>query len=600
MSGFPKTARSMRWLILFLVFPETLLQQAVAADGNEQSRIDWQPWSDSIFDTARKEKRFVLLDLGAVWCHWCHVMEEITYRDPRVISLIKSHYIAVRVDQDSRPDLSNRYEDYGWPATVVFNTDGSEIVKRQGYIPPKPMVSLLQAIIDDPSPGPSIVAEVPLEPNKDGDLTETQRAALRKVLRDSYDPKNQGWGTIHKYLNWDIIEYCNGEAARGDDDAKRMARATLDAQRQLIDPVWGGVYQYSTDGDWKHPHFEKIMQMQAENLRSYAQSYALWKDTAYRDAAQKIRSYLNNFLKSPEAAFYTSQDADLVPGEHSADYFALSDAARRARGVPRIDTHQYARENGWAINALATLYGVTGDETALAEATRAADWTISQRSLPDGGFRHDAENSGGPYLGDSASMTRAFLTLYGVTGDRKWLSAAEKTAQYIETNFRGDIGYITYPQAVAGKLQPRPQVDENVAIARTMNLLGHYTGNAHYRDMASHAMRFLSAPSVGEHQGFEVGGILLAGQELGTPPLHLTVVGRKDDPDARALFRSAVGHRTTYKRVEWWDSREGNLPNADVEYPQFDKAAAFVCTDRSCSPPIFNPVKLAEFKQKTK
>jgi uncharacterized protein YyaL (SSP411 family) len=563
-------------------------------------KIDWQPWSDSIFEKAQKEKRFVLLDLGAVWCHWCHVMEEITYRDPKVISLIKSRYIAVRVDQDSRPDLSNRYEDYGWPATIVFNTDGSEIVKRQGYIPPKPMASMLQAIIDDPSPGPSIVAEAPLEPNKDGDLTEEQRAALRKVLRDSYDPKNQGWGTVQKFLNWDIIEYCNGEGARGDHDAEQMARATLDAQRQLIDPVWGGVYQYSTDGDWKHPHFEKIMQMQAENLRTYAQSYALWKEVAYREAAQKIRAYLDNFLKSSEGAFYTSQDADLVPGEHSASYFALSDAARRARGIPRIDTHEYARENGWAINALAAFYGVTGDETALAEATHAAEWTIAQRALPDGGFRHDAENLGGPYLGDSASMARAFLALYAVTGDRKWLARAEKTAQYIETNFKGDIGYITFPHAVAGKLPPRPQVDENVSIARTMNLLSHYTGNAQYHDMARHAMRFLSAPSVGEHQGFEVAGILLAGQELGTPPLHLTIVGRKDDPDARTLFRAAVSHRTTYKRVEWWDSREGNLPNPDVEYPQFDKAAAFVCTDRSCSPPIFNPAKIAEFKQKTR
>src|SRR6516162_8450220 len=127
-------------------------------------------------------------------------MDEITYRDAKVIELINARYIAMKVDQDSRPDLSARYEDYGWPATVVFNKDGSEIVKRQGYIPPKPMASMLQAIIDDPSPGPSIVAEAPLEPNKDGNLTEEQRAALRKVLRDSYDPKNQGWGTVQKFL----------------------------------------------------------------------------------------------------------------------------------------------------------------------------------------------------------------------------------------------------------------------------------------------------------------------------------------------------------------------------------------------------------------
>src|SRR5438270_14068072 len=143
MSGFPKTARSIVWLILFLVFPETLLQQAVAADGNEQSRIDWQPWSDSIFDTARKEKRFVLLDLGAVWCHWCHVMEEITYRDPRVIEEIRRHFVPLRVDQDARPDLSNRYEDYGWPATIIFDGAGRELVKFAGYVPPPRMLALL-------------------------------------------------------------------------------------------------------------------------------------------------------------------------------------------------------------------------------------------------------------------------------------------------------------------------------------------------------------------------------------------------------------------------------------------------------------------------
>jgi uncharacterized protein len=121
--------------------------------------IQWQAWSDSIFEQAKQQSRFVLLDLGTGWCHWCHVMEEVTYTDPAVVDLIRSHYLAIRVDADSRPDLANRYEDYGWPATIVFNSDGSEIVKRQGYIPPKPMASMLQSINDDPSPGPSILHE---------------------------------------------------------------------------------------------------------------------------------------------------------------------------------------------------------------------------------------------------------------------------------------------------------------------------------------------------------------------------------------------------------------------------------------------------------
>jgi uncharacterized protein YyaL (SSP411 family) len=568
------------------------------ARAGEPPKIDWQPWSDSIFEQAQKEHRFVLLDLGAVWCHWCHVMEDVTYRDPKVIALIRENYIAVRVDQDARPDLSNRYENYGWPATVVFNSDGSEIVKRQGYIPPKPMASMLQAIVDDPSPGPSIVAEAPLEQAGDAGLKPEQRDKLRKILRDAYDSKNRGWGVVQKFLDWDIIEFCLGEAQRGDQELERMARETLEAQRQLIDPVWGGVYQYSTDGDWKHPHFEKIMQMQAENLRSYAQAYALWKDPAHLDAAKKIREYLRNFLTSPDGAFYTSQDADLVPGEHSAGYFALSDADRRKRGIPRVDQHIYARENGWAINALATLYGATGDESALADAIRAAEWISANRSLPGGGFRHDAQDAGGPYLGDSIYMARAFLKLYGVMAERKWLQRAEETAQFVEAKFKSDIGYSAYVQPLAGKLKPKPQVDENAAVARTLNLLRHYTGRETYGEAAQHAMRYLAAPAIGENHGYAVAGILLADNDLTAQPLHVTVVGQKDDPAARSLFLAAIALPANYKRVEWWDEREGPMPNPDVQYPTFEKAAGFVCVNRRCSAPIFDPAKIATFALK--
>jgi uncharacterized protein YyaL (SSP411 family) len=96
------------------------------------------------------------------------------------------------------------------------------------------------------------------------------------------------------------------EAAQGNQTFERMARETLAAQLNLMDPAWGGVYQYSTDGDWHHPHFEKIMQMQAEDLRIYAQAFALWHDETYLQAASRIRGYLKNFLTSPDGAFYTS------------------------------------------------------------------------------------------------------------------------------------------------------------------------------------------------------------------------------------------------------------------------------------------------------
>src|SRR5262249_4558319 len=127
--------------------------------------IAWTDWSDVVFERAKKEDRFVLLDLGAVWCHWCHVMQETTYKDPNVVELVGYRSLPVGVGQDPRPDLSHRYADYGWPATVVFDKTGAELARFQGYVPPARMASLLQGIIDDPTPGPSVadVRETPLE-----------------------------------------------------------------------------------------------------------------------------------------------------------------------------------------------------------------------------------------------------------------------------------------------------------------------------------------------------------------------------------------------------------------------------------------------------
>ena len=167
--------RMQRWSALAVVgFSFCLAGMAQAPS----SQLQWQPWSQAAFAQARSEHKFVLLDLEAVWCHWCHVMDDVTYRDPVVVRLLNSKYILVKIDQDSRPDISNRYQDYGWPATVVFSADGSEIVKRQGYIPPRPMSSMLQAIIDDPSPGPSIEKEAAFHPVTDSALPLALFSAL--------------------------------------------------------------------------------------------------------------------------------------------------------------------------------------------------------------------------------------------------------------------------------------------------------------------------------------------------------------------------------------------------------------------------------------
>jgi len=593
--------RAMPYTFGLFLLAATFFFEPAYANPEGGSVIPWQTWSQAAFDQAKKENKPVILDLKAVWCHWCHVMDGKTYVNPTVVSLLRDHFVTLQVDQDSRPDLSNRYQDYGWPATIIFSPSGNEIVKRAGYIPPDEMISLLKEVIKNPDqPGPSVEKKAPINYASSANLSKDLRSKLEKQCFEGYDTANGGWGTDHKFLDWDTVEYCMRLAQAGDKNGKRMADSTLSGELKLIDPVWGGVYQYSTDGDWVHPHFEKIMQMQAENMRIFALAYEANKDPRYLAGAKSIDKFLSGFMLSPDGAFYTSMDADLLPGKPSSGYFSLSDADRRKKGIPRIDKHIYARENGWAINGLVALYAATSDQHYLDQAVHAANWILAHRALPDGGFKHDENDVAGPYLDDTLAMARAFLSLYGAAGERAWLKHAQESANFIDEHFRytlpnsGAVGYASVDTKKQTTPSPEPLVDQNVMVVRMANLLSYYTGEKKYKNMAELAMRYLATPEVASGLGFYTAGILLADRELSAPPAHITVVGRKNDPEAKSLMLAAINYPCSYKMVEWWDRSEGALPNMEIEFPELKKAAAFGCANQRCSAPAYEPQGIAE------
>jgi uncharacterized protein YyaL (SSP411 family) len=562
----------------------------------------WSDWGDDLFSRAAAEKRFVILDLEAVWCHWCHVMEKTTYADPAVKSLLAQKYLPVRVDQDANPDLSSRYGDWGWPATIVFGPDGAEIAKIRGYIEPSRMQALLKAIIDDPSPGPSVGEAFEVKPSASAFLDKEQRVALAKTYDESYEEKLGGWGEAQKYIDADSMDLAITRAEAGDASAIKRARQTLDAAIALIDPVWGGVFQYSESGSWSHPHFEKIMSFQAQYLRQYSQAYALWKDQKYLAAARDIERYLAAFLTSPDGAFYVSQDADLDHDTDGHRYYALADAERRKLGMPRIDKNIYARENGWAISGLIAYYNVSNDPKAIAIAQGSAKWVLANRALPDGGFRHGEKDRGGPFLGDTLAMGQAFLDLYAATGDRDWLTSAAKAGDFAAT-FRDEAGGFFTSKTSEAKTgvfaKPAKLIDDQVQLVRFMNMLNRYFGDDAFREQASHAMRYLA--SAAAEMTRPLPGVLLADEELALEPTHITVAGHKDDARAQSLHTLARALPARYKRLEWLDPREGKLPNSDVEYPDLGEPAAFACSNRICSFPSFNAEELqATVKQMAK
>jgi len=582
-----------RWRALGLFLAALFLSSAAQAEND----LEWKSWSKDLFSISKTENRFVILDLAAVWCHWCHVMEETTYRDKAVGSILKQSFVTVRADQDANPDLSSRYGDWGWPATIIFSPEGNEIVKRAGYIPPDEMVALLKAVIADPSPGPSVVTEAPIRPSKSHLLSGARRAELLARNEKFFDSAHAGWGQIHKFIDAECMDWELLLASKGDKSAGQRAERTLVAALNLIDRVEGGIYQYSDELDWKSPHYEKIMWYQANGLRQYAQAYAQWQDTRFLEAAQNLKSYLLNVLRSSEGAFFTSQDADVsetIPGK---TYYALDQAGRDKLGErPRIDRHVYARENGWAIRGLAAYYAATGDKQALEPALAAAQWIVDNRANPGGGFRHDEADRSGPYLGDTLAMGQAALDLYSVTGERRWLETARQAGEFIIATFADQSeGFLTAarPEAEGGVFsKPSKNLDEQVLVARFANGLYRYSGDEKFRAAAEQAARYVTSDDLLTTPR-PYPGALLVDEELSREPAHMTIVGRKDDPRAVALHQAALAYPAVYRRIDWWDEREGPLANADVQYPPLTEPAAFVCTDRICSLPIFDASELA-------
>ncbi len=505
------------WFLLLISF--FVLSQPLLAESPKQTKptkpIKWQQFDAKSFNQASKENKYILLDLVAVWCHWCHVMEEKTYGDSRVQKLISQHFVPVQADHDLRPDLAERYREWGWPATIILTADGTEVVKRAGYINPQNMLKLLQAVVDDPSPEtttlslPKSLSTTPL-------LSNAGIKALEQNHLDAYDSKKGGLKLGQKFLDAESVEWDLWLTQKGDQAAKKRVLQTLKAATKLIDPEFGGAYQYSTYGDWKHPHYEKIMLTQHKYLRTYSQACRQLKKDEYCQAAKQVADYLLTFLFSKKTgAFYTSQDADLKQGKKAHDYFLLKRKQRFTLGVPRIDTHHYASHNGRAIEGLAMLYQATHEKRYLDAAQKATQWAIKNRRYYGGGFRHSALDAAGPYLADSLYMGKAFLKLYEVTKDKKYLQLSTKTAQFIANQFKNPQGGLLSAVDNNTPAKPLPQLDQNIDAARFLLNLYRLTSNKAHKDLAEHAMKLLATEKIATSRLTEAGILLVMGEYRG-------------------------------------------------------------------------------------
>lgn len=564
-------------MIRLFSFLAALVLGAAAATAAPLDNRDgfWSEWSDATFSRAAAEKKFVILSLQSWWCPWCHVMNRDTWASAEVRAALKDHFIPVHVDQDSRPDISQRYERFGWPATIIFGPDGTEIVKLRGFYSPKFLIPILQETIKDPSP---VDYGTPGGPERERTLAtalgDAQRAEILAFIDKAYDNVNGGWGKS-KLVDGPTLAWFLDRAKAGDKEAEVRIRRSLTGMIAMIDAEVGGISQVSLKPDWSAPAREFPMFAQQAALSAYARAWVLFADPAYRAAADRLFGFLKNTLAGPDGGFYASMGL--------------------AEGQPGVDKRQYARETGQAIQGIAAYYDATGNKDALALAVAAADWALRARSLPGGGFRHAERDPGGPYLADNIEMAAALLALHRSTGERKWLAAAAATGDFIAHTFVDPrTGGFLASAAPDARHLPKPikQREDNVAATRFFTLLAAYTGQARDRETAEAGMGYLASPPVIEAFAF-LPDVLLAEEELRNEPVHVTVVGPRDDARSAALYAAALRYPLAYKRAEWWDKREGLLPNHDVDYPDFPEGpAAFACTRNYCSLPVTDPAAI--------
>jgi len=498
------------------VAPNTAAEGPSGAPG---APLAWADLGPATFARARSEKRLVLVDGSAEWCHWCHVMEATTYHDARVRRLMAARFVAVKVDVDSNPAFEERYRDWGWPATVLMTADGEELGVYKGYLPPERMGEILEQVIAqvDASAGAGADADAGA-----GAMTEQDIAAR---LDSYWDPAQGSWGRPQKVPLYQDNAWELARAAAGDAQARARALFALDRQRAIIDPVWGGICQYSTDGDWAHPHYEKLMPFQAGAIDNYAAAYALTHDPQWLTTAQRVRGFVDRFMTTPDGAFATTMDADLhahEPGKPyltGRAYYALDDAHRRALGIPRVDASEYARENGLAIAAYVTLYEASGDATALAAAERAAARILATHATGRGGVTHgpaaDAPSGEVLYLADNAAFGFALARLYEATKDPSYLEAARRIARFVASDLAdakagGFFGSTPDPGAVGVFAVRQKPVEDDAMAARFLARLGRLAATDEYRAPLAGTLAFIRTRDAVASRGRMIGDILLA------------------------------------------------------------------------------------------
>lgn len=342
--------------------------------------VGWHAWGEAAFARAKAEDKPILLDIGAVWCHWCHVMDRESYEDPEIAAIINKHFIAVKVDRDERPDVDARYQSAvssisgqgGWPLTGFLTPDGrpyfggtyfprDDRYGRPGF--GRVLLTMAQVWRErrDEALETAVSVMAAIEHNESfsgrrGDLTPAIVDKISGSVLASFDPHNGGFGSQPKFPHPSALDLLLHLATnRGNARARDAFAVTLEhmAGGGVYDQLAGGFHRYSVDERWIVPHFEKMLYDNSELLRNYVHGWQSLGREDFRETAQEIVGWLDAIMTDRErGGFYASQDAD-VGLDDDGDYFTWTQ--EEVRAVLNDAEFEFATDY-WDIGALGDMH----------------------------------------------------------------------------------------------------------------------------------------------------------------------------------------------------------------------------------------------------
>jgi len=552
---------------------------------NRAREIRWLPWGEEAFSRAAREEKPVLLSISAVWCHWCHVMDETTYSDPVVIELINRHYIPVRVDNDRDPDINRRYNQGGWPTTAFLSSRGV-LLAGATYIPPETMRKALERIHvlyrENRAQLEAMPPQAGAARSAAGDIDRSLVELVGESILAAWDREHGGLGGEPKFPHLAVISFALHAHQRGrGEEFLAFATQSLRAMIQggLRDHVEGGFFRYATSMDWSVPHYEKVLEDNAAFVPLLLRAYGATGDVLFRDVAEETADYIFRTLSDGECLFFGSQDAD-------EDYYRLDARSREGTTPPSVDRTVYMDISARAASSFLQAGAVMGIRRyeSLALAFLEFAWSHAYREGVGMAHYHDGSARRWGLLDDQVKMAIAMQQAYAQGGGDLFLHRAETLLSLIERclwdSERGALLDSCKALSPPGITPMPPDAASAARAADALLRQSHLGGGSRWKELAGRILSSASGDS--GIRGVFAAPLALAVDLYLDGPLLVRI--REVDGEQRARFLAAT-LLSPDRRVLPLARRVENGSGGGVE----------VCGEDACLVHIGNVDDLAEY-----